>query len=218
MMHSVFILGDSYSTFAGCIPQGYPSYYSPADLAGTGVISPAQTWWQPILARHRCRLVCNCSYSGSTICNTGYAGQDYSDISFVGRLTQWVSRGGFTENTVDTVFIFGGTNDTWAGSPIGEAAPEEMPNLYAVFPACNALLHMLRENLPKAQMFWILEPAVSGQVAEAVLDACGKYGVQAIRLKSVEKINGHPTAKGMASISDQVEACLEKNTPKEGEI
>lgn len=96
MLGNVFILGDSYSTFAGYIPDGYDSYYAPEgpkyvqnndgqELSDNDVTSVSQTWWYPLVTEYG-TLIQNNSWSGTTVCNTGYGGNDYSDVSFVGRI------------------------------------------------------------------------------------------------------------------------------------
>ena len=54
----------------------------------------------------------NNSFSGATVCNTGYNKEDYTDRSFISRMDNL--------GCPDIIFIFGGTNDSWAGSPLGE--------------------------------------------------------------------------------------------------
>ena len=56
MLKNVFILGDSYSTFEGYIPEGYVAYYRPdgpsylrkkpeLEKNDNDVFSVEQTWW-----------------------------------------------------------------------------------------------------------------------------------------------------------------------------
>ena len=48
---TISILGDSYSTFQGYIPESYPTYYysAPADLTRSDVIDVKQTWWWKVI-------------------------------------------------------------------------------------------------------------------------------------------------------------------------
>ena len=105
----VSVLGDSYSTFRGMIPQGYAVFY-PHDQVD--VKEADQTWWAQLIRENGWKLEINNSYSGSTVCNTGYNRADYSDRAFISRVN-------YIGNP-DILFIFGGTNDAWANSPIGE--------------------------------------------------------------------------------------------------
>ena len=131
MLGNIFILGDSYSTFKGHIPEGFSSYYSEngpwylvahpneAQPSERDVRTVEQTWWYPLAKEHG-ELILNCSWSGTTICNTGYDGCDNSKVSFIARLEKLLDEGFFKENKIDTIFLFGGTNDSWSNAPLGE--------------------------------------------------------------------------------------------------
>ena len=70
---SVSILGDSYSTFEGAIPQGNAIwYFKKNNPKQTDVNRVEQTWWDLLIKRKGWKLEMNNSYSGATICNTGY--------------------------------------------------------------------------------------------------------------------------------------------------
>ena len=48
MLKNIVILGDSYSTYEGCIPEGYPTYYSKTGrIEGPSVskMDKEETWW-----------------------------------------------------------------------------------------------------------------------------------------------------------------------------
>ncbi len=111
---SVSILGDSYSTFEGYIePESNVTwYYEPVRDDRTDLRTVDQTWWHRFVTENGYKLCVNNSYSGSTICNTGYDGADYTTFSFVTRCKNL--------GNPDIIFIFGATNDSWAGAPIGE--------------------------------------------------------------------------------------------------
>ena len=117
---NVFILGDSYSTFESHIPHGYEFWYSERDSKLTDVRTVEQTWWHQFLAATKSNLLLNCSWSGTTICHTGYDGVDCSDKTFIARLDRLIEEGYFEANRVDTLILFGGTNDSWANSPVGK--------------------------------------------------------------------------------------------------
>ena len=110
---SVSILGDSYSTFEHYLqPDTNAVWYFPQPLNKNDVTSVGQTWWYKFIQESGYRLCVNNSFSGSTICHTGYQKADYSDRSFVTRMDNL--------GCPDIILIFGGTNDSWAGAPIGE--------------------------------------------------------------------------------------------------
>ena len=109
----VSILGDSYSTFDGYIPEGNASWYFTNTQNGrTDVTDVRQTWWWQLISEGGYILGSNESYSGATISYTGYRGEDYSDRSFITRLPRIAPS--------DIILIFGATNDSWVGGPLGE--------------------------------------------------------------------------------------------------
>ena len=72
-VNNCLIIGDSYSTFEGCVPAGYAVYYT---TEGKGPEYPAtkmnqeETWWSRMLSETGATIVQNNSWSGSTICYT----------------------------------------------------------------------------------------------------------------------------------------------------
>ena len=73
-VRNIMIFGDSYSTFAGYIPDGYAVYYSTEEREQTDVRRVEETWWHLLCTDHSFNLVRNDSWSGSTLGNTGYSG------------------------------------------------------------------------------------------------------------------------------------------------
>ena len=110
----ISILGDSYSTFHGYVqPAGNLCWYGvPGEKKENDVTKVEQTWWYCLVDSVSYVLERNNAYSGSTICNTGYEKADYSDRSFITRMTDL--------GKPDIILVFGGTNDSWAGVPIGD--------------------------------------------------------------------------------------------------
>lgn len=191
---SVSILGDSYSTFAGCVTPAENLVYYPS----LDVTDPSQTWWSILVEECGLRLELNCSYSGSTVCNTGYDKADYSDRSFITRAGDIGSP--------DIILVFGGTNDSWAGAPTGEDICGEWSaeSLYSFRPALCKLFDTLLREHPDAAIFNIENTGLSAEVASAMEEICGRYGVPNIRLHDIDKQHGHPTAEGMRRIATQV--------------
>lgn len=62
---NISILGDSYSTFIGWIPQGYAVWYNPTSKK-TDVHQVENTWWWKLCDKTHATLLTNSSYSGST--------------------------------------------------------------------------------------------------------------------------------------------------------
>ena len=110
----VSILGDSYSTFEGCVSPSWNEvwYFNTPKLDKTDLTDPSQTWWRILLEDENYVLEKNNSFSGSTICTTGYNAADFSDRSFISRIHNL--------GNPDLILIFGATNDSWANSPVGE--------------------------------------------------------------------------------------------------
>lgn len=107
----ISILGDSYSTFEGKIPEGYDCWYF-QKTDGNDVNSPDQTWWHIMAEANGLEIDKLDAWSGSTVSYSGYRGEDYKDRSFNTRADRL--------GNPEVIFIFGGTNDDWAKSPVGE--------------------------------------------------------------------------------------------------
>ena len=59
MKNNVFIMGDSYSTYEGYIPEGYHFYYSDERKEKPIVKGVEKTWWK-ILANENNNIFYNC--------------------------------------------------------------------------------------------------------------------------------------------------------------
>ena len=211
---NIMILGDSYSTFEGCIPEGYPSYYSKKSV-DFGVTSQKRTWWGRLLQKTDSHLVLNSSYSGSTVCHTGYGGADASAYSFLGRMQALRAQGFFEENSIDTLIIYGGLNDYWAGAPRGEIRYEEFADAdaYSVYPAFIMLFTCAREALPNARIIFILEEYLDEEMKASLREICSHLGIETVETQGISKSSGHPDKQGMAQIADRIISYLEKNEP-----
>ena len=200
----VYILGDSYSTFEGWIPQGYATFYRSEPIESE-VTEVTQTWWHLLLKRTDSSLFKNESFSGTTVCHTGYDGYDPVN-SFIGRFDRAVKQGEFAEKQPDTVLVFGGTNDTWNGSPVG--APQwdgqTDDDNCRVLPAFGYLFRRLQTEFPRARVVAILNDLLSEPIADGVRALCERGGITCVALHDVTKMNGHPDAAGMRMICDQV--------------
>lgn len=209
---NLYILGDSYSTFAGAIPEGYGCWYSEEPKPETDVTKLEETWWHKVIAETGANLILNDSFSGTTICNTGYNGMDCSHKSFIARADKRISEGLFVKNQIDTIFIFGGTNDCWAGSPIGELEYLDFDeeNLKQVLPAFCYLLMRLKWNSYGTRIIAIINSDLNPEIADGFKTACEEFDVEYIQLENVSKTERHPNVEGMQNIADQVLAHLNK--------
>lgn len=199
---TVSILGDSYSTFEGYVPADYYPWYFVKPQKDTDVTDVTQTWWHRFITRNGYRLCVNNSFSGSTVCNTGYDGQDFTDRSFVSRMDRL--------GCPDIIFIFGGTNDSWAGSPLGEYryADWTKESLFQFRPALAYMLSHMIKRYPNVELYFLLNSGLSKGVNESVRTICRHYGVTCIELKDIDKRSGHPSVKGMEQICRQIESCI----------
>ena len=207
MARNTVIFGDSYSTFEGYIPEGYDTYYSPEAFPENGVTKAEQTWWHQVVKEADLRLLLNNSWSGSTIGYIGYDNRDCSgDSSFIFRLRQLEKQGFFAENRVDTVFVFGGTNDSWADAPLGVEKLQdwEEQDLYCVLPAVFCFFKSLKAQLPEAEIYCLINTELKPEITSAMRRACSAYEITPVCFETIEKISGHPTVHGMRQICDAV--------------
>lgn len=201
----IAILGDSYSTFKDYVmPDTNICWYSSKARMDNNVNDVKQTWWHLLANEMGYRICTNNSFSGATICNTGYNKADYSDRSFITRMKYLGSP--------DKIFICGGTNDSWAGAPIGEYkyADWTKQELYSFRPAMAYMLDFMTKRYVNAKIYFILNSELSKEVTESTIEICRHYDVPCIELKDIEKQSGHPSVKGMKAISDQVAEYLRK--------
>lgn len=201
------VLGDSYSTFQGYIPEGNASWYFTEPIAGSDVDKVEQTWWSLFAESTGYKLLRNESWSGSTICNTGYNGEDCSSWSFIARMER-LFKG---DETPDLILIFGGTNDSWANSPIGEVKYEDrtQEDLYSCLPAFCHMLDWLSAKAPEAKIVSIINSELKYEIVAGIMEASDHYGAHYLLLKDIHKISAHPSVSGMEAISSQLSGFLE---------
>ncbi len=177
----VLIIGDSYSTFYGCIPEDYAAYYAmTAGQVKNGVENPSYTWWYKFIKAVDGYLVRNDSYSGSTIAWWGIYAQAHNftgwtywqadrDESFCER----VKNLGETEaDRPDLILVFGGTNDNWMRQRVKEGDASQMGpytfdprardglvnenDCVHLAPAIHQLMWVLRNKYPLAKTMFII--------------------------------------------------------------
>ena len=188
---SVSILGDSYSTFQGYLqPDTNYVWYNAGKHDNTDVTAVQQTWWHRLISSRGLRLCVNNSFSGATLCNTGY-----SSCSRLWNL-----------GSPDIIFIFGGTNDSWASSPIGEYKYSgwTKDDLYSFRPAMAYMLDNTIARYPNTEIYVIINDGLSEDITESSRAICEHYKVRYVMLENIDKMNGHPSVKGMEQIAEQV--------------
>ena len=204
--NNVLILGDSYSTFGGYIPEKYEVYYSETSEK-SDLHDVKDTWWHSLFTETNSNLIHNNSWSGSPICYTGYGNTDCSKTSsFIFRINELAENGFFEKNEINTIFVFGGTNDSCANSPLGELkfSDWEQEDLYNVFPAVCCLMSKIKEVAPNAKLYWLINEFLKPEIINAMITACEHYGVDFIKFKNIEMVEGHPTVTGMRDIKNQI--------------
>lgn len=195
----VSILGDSYSTFEGYIPEGNLSWYFTNDKNGrTDVVDVQKTWWWQLINEGGFILGSNESYSGATISYSGYRDEDYADRSFITRLPRIAPS--------DILLIFGGTNDNWAGGPLGEYTYGKLRrgHLYEFRPALGKLLTEAINLFPGTRIIFIINSDLKDSYTESIIEVCKHFAIEYVRLTDIDKKNGHPTIKGMEQIKNQI--------------
>lgn len=205
------ILGDSYSTFEGFIPKGYAAYYGGPEGEGTGVDTVDKTWWKLLEKATDCEIILNESWSGTPICNTGYGLCDVTPTSFITRMKNI-----FALDEVDTVLIFGGTNDEWICGDYGETKYENITkeDLFKVYPAMVYMLQAFNEKYKNTdtKVFFIMNCDLNEAFTEEFRKICAECGVPYIKLYGIEKNEGHPTESGMIKIKDEIIEYMNGNT------
>ena len=197
---SVSILGDSYSTYEDFMTPSTNElwYYAKNGEKKTDVTDVSQTWWHQVIKENGWKLCLNNSYSGATISYSGYDGNDYSARSFNTRMDNL--------GCPDIIFIFGATNDSWAGSPIGDYKYEGITkaDLYQFRPALAHMLKWMKDRYINTEIYFILNTELKESINTSVKTVCDHYGIPVIVLSEVDKMSGHPSVKGMRQIADDV--------------
>lgn len=208
---SVSILGDSYSTFQGYLQPDSNNVWYLAESQGNDVKRVEQTWWHQLIKNMGWKLCQNNSYSGSTIAYHGYNNFDFRLRSFENRANDL--------GNPDIIFIFGGTNDSWSGTKVGEykyadwdtsISPDLTGELYTYRPALAKMLDYMTKRYINVDIYFILNNELRDDITESTLTICKYYDVPVIRLHDIDKQMGHPSIKGMKQISDQIEAFVKE--------
>ena len=197
------ILGDSYSTFQGYIPEGNLFFYPAAEKVAD-VLKVEDTWWHILMQRNDMRLVLNDSYSGSTVC--AHVRENHPKTGcFVARAEKYFSG----DAPMDYIFVFGGTNDSWLDRTPGQLQFSDWTeeDVMQVLPAfCKVLDHITKHN-PESVVVSIVNSLLSPEIHDGLIAAAEHYGVTSVVLTDFDN-NGHPSGLGMRQIADQVEAVL----------
>ena len=210
MLGNIMIFGDSYSTYKDYIPKGYAHYYYPDEVPeGDEAVKRMcldETWWRRLIRKTGANLIRNDSWSGSTICYTGYEGDCSTTNSFIYRYRKLRDEGFFKENKIDTLFVFGGTNDSWGPAELGERKLENQSeeDLKYVLPAISHLMFTLKAELSDTRIIFIANCDIDEEIVSLMKDEGERLGIEVVELHGVDKISGHPTVLGMSEICEQI--------------
>lgn len=209
MINRFVIFGDSYSTHRDFIPKEYPHYYCDEGRAPDQPVTKMrmrQTWWGQMMERTDATLVLNNSWSGSTIGYTGYEGDCSTSSSFIYRYRQLAEKGFFAENDIDTIIVFGGTNDSWSNAPLGVETYSDFreEELFNVLPAICYFMTVLKQDQPQARVVFIGNSEIKQEIITCMKNAAARLNVEFIELHDIDKLAGHPTVLGMTQICEQV--------------
>ena len=200
-------MGDSYSTYEGYIPEGYNFYYSDIREEKPIIEGVEKTWWKMLAKENNFNIILNDSFSGSTICNTVRETLSV-ESSFVSRIDKYIEEKFFSKHKINTMFIFGGTNDSWIDAPIGNLKYSDftVDELKCVLPAFCYLIGRAREFVES--IIVILNSDIKEEITNGFIEACEKCQIKYLCLKDIDKENGHPTEAGMKQILNQVMECI----------
>lgn len=204
---SFSILGDSYSTFAGYIPEENACYY-PRPESVDDVLEVQQTWWHILSERHGMRLLLNNSYSGATVC-TQVRDTQPKAASYTERAK--MPFGLPDGEQPDYIFVFGGTNDSWLNRSIGCIQFENWTekDLENVLPAYCFVLDALTHSYPNTKIVSVINNELHEDIIEGFVLAGKHYDTITVQLHNIDKQNGHPSALGMQKIALQIGEAIE---------
>lgn len=222
----VSILGDSYSTFEGWLPEGNVSWYtgvrSGTHYSETDCHNVSNTWWHQVVLKLDATLLVNESYSGTLFSNyQPPAPLAPRGPSFLTR-TEKLSRDG---NDPDLIFIFGGTNDRFLNVSLGSLVWSDWTEaqLMTFAPAVAKTFCQIEKRYPKARKIVIINTGLgdyyessntfadTGRYADILKNAAAHMGWETVALKDIVKHSEHPKIEGHNAIAEQVLAVV--NSP-----
>ena len=205
---SLVLLGDSYTTFAGYLPEGNYVYY-PNPQSVPDVTDVEMTWWKLLIRKQHLRLLCNESSSGTTISARVRETHNPGD-AFISRMKRVLGPDGVNGEKPQLILIMGGTNDSWIGNEAGELQFENWTDetLQQVLPAACYMLDYITTHNPNAAILFMINSELREEITEGLAAVCEHYGVKTLRLQDISKQNGHPDILGMQQIAHQVDLAL----------
>ena len=108
------IMGDSISTFEGCVPDGYTLFYNDERLERSGVLRPEDTWWSHAVRGLGGTVLADSAWSGSMVEGAGFPAANSPE-----RAAALLGPDG---QAPDAVLVFIGINDYGWGGAEAQAA------------------------------------------------------------------------------------------------
>ena len=108
------IMGDSISTFEGCVPDGYTLFYNDERLERSGVLRPEDTWWSHAVRALGGTVLADSAWSGSMVEGAGFPAASSPE-----RAAALLGPDG---QAPDAVLVFIGINDHGWGGAEAQAA------------------------------------------------------------------------------------------------
>lgn len=158
------LIGDSISTYAGYIPDGYAIAYPKWD-----VVSPEDTWWMKVIKKGEMVLGQNCAWSGSKVC--GVCTGDSAEAACSDQRIKDLALNG----TPDIVVCFIGTNDignaaTMGNWKKGDAIPANTGTKATMSEAYALMVAKIMQTYPMAQVFCCSIPERKRVSGEAITE------------------------------------------------
>lgn len=209
---NVVIFGDSYSAHADFIPPGHNPCYNLGEEREWYRLDKSEMWWHKLTELVDANIILNASAAGSAISYSGWYGYD-PNYSFIGRFESFQREGFFEENKVDSLILFGGTNDYWIPAPLGEYKNENITeeDKKCVLPAICYLFGKIKSILPNTRVLVLENDCIKGPIIETLDSEAAKYGFEVIKLKGISKIDDHPDRPGMIKIAEQIYEYIKEN-------
>ena len=121
------IMGDSISTFEGCVPDGYTLFYNDERLERSGVLRSTDTWWSHAVRALGGTVLADSAWSGSMVEGAGFPAASSPE-----RAAALLGPDG---QAPDAVLVFIGINDYGWGSAEAQAAGHSHAMPHCIDPA-----------------------------------------------------------------------------------
>ena len=216
------VLGDSISTLFGYSEPLDAAFYTTANRYESGVYYPEDTWWGRVIEAFGGKLLCNDSFSGSTVCY-----DPLNEIQSYGCSDCRTSRLGSDGINPDVILVFMGINDRGLNARLRPSRVDEKGDLTIFSEAYSAMLSKLRSNYPTAEIWCLTLPlssiaAVSSIVIQkskeysaVIKERAGLHSCLVVDIGEVvyDSTDGlHPNNEGMKALATAV--CRVLRVPK----